>query len=102
MGYQLEGAIIRCDVEGILSEGICHGAIQIPPDGQPIVLLNDHQTIGGYPKIGTALSLDTARMSQLVPGNTVHFAPITPHTARKALQLAQRFTLQRPLLERKL
>ncbi|MEZ5572644.1 MAG: biotin-dependent carboxyltransferase family protein [Halioglobus sp.] len=101
MGYQLEGAVIRCDVDGILSEGICFGAIQIPANGQPIVLLNDRQTIGGYPKIGAALSLDVARMSQLVPGNTVHFAPITPHTARRALQLAQRFTLQRPLLERK-
>jgi len=100
MGYQLNGPAVRCDVEGILSEGICHGAIQIPPDGQPIVLLNDHQTIGGYPKIGAALSLDTWRLSQLVAGNTVHFAPVTPYTARRALQLAQRFALQRPLQER--
>ncbi len=100
MGYRLEGPVIACAIEGILSEGICFGAIQIPPDGQPIVLLNDRQTIGGYPKIGAALSLDAARMSQLRPGNTVHFAPITPHTAHKALRLAQRFALQRPLRER--
>jgi biotin-dependent carboxylase-like uncharacterized protein len=100
MGFRLEGSPIACDIEGILSEGICFGAIQIPPDGQPIVLLNDRQTIGGYPKIGAALSLDASRLSQLVPGCTVHFAPITVHTAHRALDLAQRFTLQRPLQER--
>jgi biotin-dependent carboxylase-like uncharacterized protein len=100
MGYRLEGPPIDCDIEGILSEGICLGAIQVPPDGQPIVLLNDRQTIGGYPKIGTALSLDASRLSQLVPGCSVHFAPITVHTAHRALDLAQRFTLQRPLRER--
>ncbi len=101
MGYRLEGPAIACDIDGILSEGICFGAIQIPPDGQPIVLLNDRQTIGGYPKIGAALSLDAARLSQLVPGCSVHFAAITPHTAHKALRLAQRFALQRPLQERR-
>ena len=100
MGYRLEGPPIDCEIKGVLSEGICHGAIQVPPDGQPIVLLNDRQTIGGYPKIGTALSLDTARLSQLVPGCSVHFAPITVHTAHRALDLAQRFVLQRPLRER--
>jgi biotin-dependent carboxylase-like uncharacterized protein len=100
MGYRLEGPPVDCEVDGILSEGICSGAIQIPPDGQPIVLLNDRQTIGGYPKIGAALSLDAARLTQLPPGSTVHFAPITVHTAHRALQLAQRFTLQRPLRER--
>lgn len=100
MGYRLEGPAIKCEIEGILSEGICYGAIQLPPDGQPIVLLNDRQTIGGYPKIGTALSLDAARLTQLAPGSSVHFAPISPHTAHRALQLAQRFTLNRPLQER--
>ncbi len=99
MGYRLEGPAIHCDIGGILSEGICFGAIQLPPDGQPIVLLNDRQTIGGYPKIGAALSLDAARLTQLTPGGTVHFAPISPHTARRALQLAQRFILHRPLQE---
>lgn len=100
MGYRLEGPAIQCDVEGILSEGICPGAIQVPPDGQPIVLLNDRQTIGGYPKIGSALSLDAARLSQMTAGGTVHFAPIGPHTARRALQMAERFSLSRPLRER--
>ncbi len=62
MGVLFQGPAIDCEVDGILSVGICHGAIQIPPDGQPIVLLNDRQTIGGYPKIGAALSLDAARL----------------------------------------
>jgi biotin-dependent carboxylase-like uncharacterized protein len=101
MGYRLEGPAITCNIEGVLSEGICFGAIQLPPDGQPIVLLNDRQTIGGYPKIGAALSLDAARMTQLVPGSSVHFAPITHHTARKALALARRFALCKPLQERR-
>lgn len=100
MGYRLEGPAIECDIDGILSEGICFGAIQVPADGQPIVLLNDRQTIGGYPKIGSALSLDCAHLAQLRPGGTVHFAPISPHGAHNALHLADSFLRRRPLMER--
>jgi biotin-dependent carboxylase-like uncharacterized protein len=100
MGYRLEGPAIRCDIEGILSEGICHGAIQIPADGQPIVLLNDRQTIGGYPKIGAALSLDTGALAQLQPGGGVYFAAISPHDAHNALHLAQARLRSIPLPER--
>lgn len=100
MGYRLEGPVIECDIQGILSEGICFGAIQVPADGQPIVLLNDRQTIGGYPKIGSALSLDAARLAQLTPGGVVHFAPVSPHGAHNALHLAQSFARRQPLLER--
>lgn len=99
MGYRLEGAAIECDIDGILSEGICFGAIQIPADGQPIVLLNDRQTIGGYPKIGSALSLDAAQLSQLRPGGIVNFAPISPHGAHNALHLAHSHVQRLPLLE---
>jgi biotin-dependent carboxylase-like uncharacterized protein len=88
MGYRLEGPVIECEIEGILSEGICSGAIQIPADGQPIVLLQDRQTIGGYPKIGAALSLDTARLAQLMPGGCVRFTVISPYEAHNALNLA--------------
>ena len=101
MGYRLEGPAIACDIDGILSEGICFGAIQVPADGQPIVLLNDRQTIGGYPKIGSALSLDAAHLAQLAPGGTVHFAPISPHGAHNALHLARSFARRQPLLERR-
>lgn len=101
MGYRLLGPTIVCDIDGILSEGICFGAIQVPADGQPIVLLNDRQTIGGYPKIGSALSLDCARLSQLRPGGTVHFAPISPHGAHNALHLAESFIRRQPMEERR-
>ena len=101
MGYRLEGPAIDCDIEGILSEGICFGAIQVPADGQPIVLLNDRQTIGGYPKIGSALSLDCGHLAQLRPGGTVHFAPVSPHGAHNALHLAASFSRRQPLMERR-
>ena len=99
MGYRLEGAPVACDLKGVLSEGICLGAIQIPPDGNPFVLMNDRLTIGGYHKIGAALSLDFSRMAKLSKGDTVHFAPITRGTAMRALLLAQRFGLNKPLRE---
>ncbi|TGD71902.1 biotin-dependent carboxyltransferase [Mangrovimicrobium sediminis] len=101
MGYRLEGPAIACDIDGILSEGICAGAIQIPPDGQPIVLLNDRQTIGGYPKIGSALSLDCAQLAQLTPGGAVYFAPITPYAAHNALHLARSYFNSQTVAERK-
>jgi len=100
MGYRLEGLPIHCDLDGILSEGICMGAVQVPPDGQPIVLLNDRQTIGGYPKIGSALSLDCAQLAQLTPGGSVHFAAISQHAARRALHLARTYLHGQPLAER--
>ncbi len=77
MGFRLEGASIKSDMVGMLSEGICHGAVQIPADGQPIVLMNDRQTIGGYPKIGSVIPIDTARLAQLAPGSIVHFEAIS-------------------------
>ena len=77
MGFRLEGEVIHSNMVGMLSEGICHGAIQIPADGQPIVLMNDRQTIGGYPKIGSVIPLDTAKLAQLTPGSTVQFEEIS-------------------------
>ena len=89
MGYRLEGPAIQCDIQGILSEGICQGAVQVPADGQPIVLLQDRQTIGGYPKIGAALALDTAKLGQLMPGARVRFEPVTPYAADNVFHLAE-------------
>lgn len=73
MGYKLSGPAVAAESRKLASEGIAHGAIQIPPDGQPIILLKDRQTIGGYPKIGCVASLDCARLSQLTPGALVSF-----------------------------
>lgn len=77
MGYRLEGEAIHTDMVGMLSEGICHGAIQIPADGQPIVLMNDRQTIGGYPKIGSVIPIDTAKLAQLQPRSSIRFEQIS-------------------------
>ena len=89
MGYKLSGAAIKCQQTQLLSEGICYGAVQIPPDGQPIVLLNDRQTLGGYPKIGSVLSLDCALLAQAGAGTEVYFTPISPQQAHNALCLAK-------------
>ena len=89
MGYRLSGEKVNCNIEGILSEGIALGAIQIPKDGQPIILMNDRQTIGGYPKIGSVLSLDLAKVAQLTQGGKVRFEPITIDHAHNLLLLAQ-------------
>ena len=91
MGYRLEGPAIRADIDGILSEGIALGAIQFPADGQPIVLLQDRQTIGGYPKIGCVFSGDCAALGQLRPGDRVNFTPISAQNAHNALHLARQF-----------
>ncbi len=88
MGYRLAGQAITCDIDGILSEGICHGAVQIPADGQPIVLLNDRQTIGGYPKIGAVSSIDTAKLGQLNKGGKVRFEPISMEQAHNLFHLS--------------
>jgi len=95
MGCRLEGPPVHCSVDGILSEGIAPGAVQLPGDGQPIVLLSDRQTIGGYPKIGSALSVDCAILAQLSPGDRVRFTPITTHTARRALHGARLYEQSR-------
>ncbi len=89
MGFRLKGQAVKSSLEGILSEGICHGAIQIPADGQPIVLMNDRQTIGGYPKIGSVIALDTAKLSQLMPNSPVHFEQISLEDAHNINHLAK-------------
>ena len=89
MGFRLEGEAIKSDIVGMLSEGICHGAIQIPADGQPIVLMNDRQTIGGYPKIGSVIPLDTTKLAQLGPGSTIRFEAIMAEYAHNLHCLAK-------------
>lgn len=73
MGFRLEGAALQPELKGIASEGISYGAIQVPADGQPIILLKDRQTLGGYPKLGTLLPLDAFRLSQCRAGSKVRF-----------------------------
>lgn len=89
MGYRLEGQPVKADIEGILSEGICLGAIQVPADGQPIILLNDRQTIGGYPKLGSVFSPDLARLAQLTQGARVWFEKTGIDEAHNQLWLSR-------------
>lgn len=87
MGYRLEGKVISSDLKGIISEGIAYGAIQIPKDGQPIVLLRDRQTIGGYPKIGCVTRYGGSILSQQKPGDVIQFTPITVDQAERERHL---------------
>ncbi|MBT5558784.1 MAG: biotin-dependent carboxyltransferase [Proteobacteria bacterium] len=88
MGYCLNGPDVSSGISNLLSEGICHGAVQVPPDGQPIVLLNDRQTIGGYPKLGSVISCDTATLAQCGPGTRVRFSEISVRQAHAEVLLA--------------
>jgi biotin-dependent carboxylase-like uncharacterized protein len=77
MGIKLEGESIIPSVSGVISEGITFGSIQIPSDGKPIVLLKDRQTMGGYAKIGSVLSIDCFKLSQAKPKTPIVFKPIS-------------------------
>jgi biotin-dependent carboxylase-like uncharacterized protein len=91
MGYRLEGKAVHTELKGIISEGIAYGAIQIPKDGQPIVLLRDRQTIGGYPKMGCVTRVGGGILAQQKPGDIIQFTPITVDQAEQErhLQMAR-------------
>lgn len=82
MGVRLEGAPLggRRKRE-MLSEAVAPGTVQVANDGQPILLLGDCQTIGGYPKIAHVITVDLAHAAQLQPNETVRFEKVTPAEA---------------------
>lgn len=90
MGARLLGPALtfRTDSPGadILSEGIATGAIQVPAQGQPIILLAGHQTTGGYAKIATVIGADLWRLGQAAPGSSISFRTVTIEEAREALR----------------
>lgn len=86
MACKLSGEKIESNLDGIISEGISFGAIQIPKDGQPIILLKDRQTIGGYPKIGSVLSIDCFKLAQAKIGSEVKFELIDIKKAQEKLR----------------
>jgi UPF0271 protein len=61
----------------IKSEGLVRGVIQVPADGKPIILLSDHGTIGGYPKIAIVISADLDKLGQLTPGTDINFKEVS-------------------------
>lgn len=81
MGIRLNGPRLQYKRGSMISEGIPLGAVQVPPDGQPIILLNDRQTIGGYPRLGALTPQAVARLAQCLPGQTVHLVPTTQDSA---------------------
>ena len=84
MGMRLEGTIMKNVVSAnIRSEGITKGAIQVPADGQPIILLTDYPTIGGYPKIANVTSVDYNLLIQKTPGEKIFFKLIELHEAEQ-------------------
>jgi antagonist of KipI len=94
MGLRLSGPELGLDSVSreLLSEGIAFGSVQVPPDGRPIVLMADRQTIGGYPKIAQVISVDLAKLAQARTGDTVRFQEATLEEAQ-ALYLEQEQSL---------
>ena len=87
MGARLRGPrIAHSHGHDIISDGIALGSIQVPGDGQPIVLLVDRQSTGGYTKVATVCSFDLGRLGQVKPGQRVRFRAVTLAEAHRALR----------------
>ena len=88
MGMRLEGPTIENIVNtNIKSEGLIKGVVQVPADGNPIIMLSDHGTIGGYPKIGVIISADYDKLVQLCPGSKIKFQEVELNDAEKLFKL---------------
>ncbi|WP_097027271.1 biotin-dependent carboxyltransferase family protein [Clostridium peptidivorans] len=87
MGYRLEGEVIE-HVNGgdIISDGINFGAVQIPSHGQPIIMMADRQTAGGYTKIANVISIDLPKIAQAKPGDCIKFKKVTLDEAQGLLK----------------
>jgi antagonist of KipI len=90
MGYRLEGLpLTHAGSADILSDATPIGSLQVPASGQPILLMADRQTTGGYPKIGTVITADLPLAGQLAPGDWIEFVPCSPQAALDALKSQQ-------------
>lgn len=84
MGYRLSGKVLKRSIEKeLISEAVGFGSVQVPPDGNPIILLADRQTAGGYSKIAQIISVDLPILAQLMPGSTVRFKEISHELAEE-------------------
>ena len=88
MGYRLtlDAPLATSDMGEMLSEATVMGAIQVPPSGQPILLMADRQTTGGYPQVAVVITADLPRAAQLAPGDQVEFELCSRSTALAALR----------------
>ena len=92
MGIRLSGEPLKSkNGMDIISDGIVFGSVQVPNSGEPIILMADHQTTGGYAKIATVISVDLPRASQLSAGNTVRFKSVTVEEAERLAKKQKRF-----------
>jgi antagonist of KipI len=86
MGIRFDGPVLeRRDAGDLVSEPVALGTVQVPPDGHPILLLNDCQTVGGYPKLAHVITCDMARAAQLARGEEVRFSEISLAAAHQLL-----------------
>jgi len=91
-GLRLQGeAVSPRDKRQLLTDGIPLGAIQVPQDGQPIILFVDQQTTGGYPKIASVIAADMHRIGQLWPRDEVRFTQVSIAEAVEALRAQERW-----------
>jgi antagonist of KipI len=87
MGLRLAGPVLPVPpATEVVTEATWRGTVQVPPGGQPIVLLADHQATGGYPKIAEVIAADTARLAQLPPGAGLRFVTVDLAVADAALE----------------
>lgn len=85
-GLRLQGPPLHVTTtQRQVSAGVCFGLIQLPPDGQPIILLADHQTTGGYPVLGVVAGIARSALAQARPGDKLRFTPISLEQAHQAL-----------------
>jgi antagonist of KipI len=92
MGYRLEGARLQAPGDELLSFGLIAGVVQLPSGGQPILLMADHQTAGGYPVVATVASASLPVAAQLAPGDDLRFVETSIETALQ-MRAAQRAAL---------
>lgn len=102
MGYRMEpDRTLEGIGASITSEPLCAGAIQVPPNGEPIVLMADSPTVGGYRILGTVIACDMPILAQSLPGRSLRFLPVSVATAqhelrRRELWLVERFATALP------
>lgn len=95
MGYRLQGNILSLEQEvNLLSSAVTFGTVQVPPEGHPIVLMADHQTTGGYPRIAQVITADLPKLAQVMPGKRIRFTEVTMEEAHK-LYLHQEQTIEK-------
>jgi antagonist of KipI len=90
MGYRLIGrAPVAAPPGEMISEAAFFGGLQVPPSGEPILLMADRQTTGGYPQLAVVIAADLPLAAQLVPGDRVEFRACTPAEALAARRMQE-------------